>query len=84
MPEKSTSKKGRGRPRKDSPVTVEFILDQAAAKYLTALGKRNGWGDSVHAVCKALIMSRYIEMQASLFHEKAMPSADIDGDEPNF
>ena len=81
MPEKSTAKKGRGRPKKDSPVIVEFVLDQTAAKYLTAIGKRNGWGGSVHSVCKAMIMSRYIEMQTGLFHEKAMPSAEIEEDE---
>lgn len=53
------------------------MLPAPAAAYLTALGKRHGWGDSVHAVCKALTMSRYMELQTGLFHEKAMPSDDV-------
>lgn len=75
-PPDDSPKRRRGRPSTDS-VEVTFTLPAPAAEYLTALGKRYGWGDSIHAVCKAFAMSRCIELQTSGFHEKAMPH-DVD------
>lgn len=79
---KSTVKKTRGRPEKENKSTeVRFVLPPPAASYLLSVGKRLGWGDSIHSISKAMVMSRYIEMQTSLFHEKAMPTAEIECDE---
>lgn len=82
LPVKSKDKTGPGRPK--GPVRVEFVLERPVAEYLTAVGKRHGWGSSIQSISKFLVKNRYFELQTSLFHEKAMPAEtpedDDDGD----
>ncbi len=71
----STAKKPPGRPKKDF-ILVEFRLSLAQGNYLADMGKRLGWGDTVHASAQRLVEAKITEFQEASFKAAPWPLVD--------
>lgn len=72
-------KRGRGRPKKRrDAVDVGFKLSAEQADYLFAMGRRLGWGESIHSIAQRLVSSEVAALQkASLAaHPPPLPETE--------
>jgi hypothetical protein len=73
--------KPRGRPKKPrDAVDVEFKLSAEQADYLFDIGRRLGWGETIHSIAQRLVSSEVAALQkASLAaHPPPLPEPSED------
>lgn len=68
------TKRPRGRPpRTDVPVQVSFKMQKEQADYLTAVGKRFGWGTEINDVVRSILVAEVVALQKRRFHDENLP-----------